>query len=228
MKRTLILLIIVSLSMASFSVLSKDKWEFPEYTVEGLKRVPNPESLTVVYAEPGANLTQYKRVYITEPLVAFKKNWQREQNRTVGTNISTSDMDRGKKAVAELFMDVFTKELEKGGYQLTQERAEDVLIVRPAILDLDINAPDSMSSTIGGSYSRDFGSMTMYIELYDSETGDLLAKAMDKRVSHNNMYMYSQSRPAIRQQARRMMEPWAEALRKGLDRAHQETGEEKD
>jgi len=51
---------------------------------------------------------------------------------------------------------------------------------------------------------------------------------MDKRVSHNSLYMYSQSRPAIRQQARRMMEPWAEALRKGLDRAHQETGEEKD
>ena len=228
MKRTLILLIIVSLSMASFSVLSKDKWEFPEYTVEGLKRVPNPESLTVVYAEPGANLSQYKRVYITEPLVAFKKNWQRDQNRTVGTSISTSDMDRGKQAVAELFMDVFTKELEKGGYQLTQERAEDVLIVKPAILDLDINAPDSMNATMGRSYSRDGGAMTLYIELYDSETDDLLAKAMDKRVSRNDDYMYIQSRPAVRQEVRRLMKPWAEALRKGLDRAQKETGEEKD
>ena len=28
------------------------------------------------------------------------------------------------------------------------------------------------------------------------------------------------------QQARRMMEPWAEALRKGLDRARQETGQD--
>jgi hypothetical protein len=78
---------------------------------------------------------------------------------------------------------------------------------------------------MGRSYSRDFGAMTMYIELYDSETGDLLAKAMDKRVKHNNNYMYIQSRPAIRSEVRRMMEPWAEALRKGLDRAHKETGE---
>ena len=225
MKRTLIVLIIVSFSMVSFSALSKDDWEFPEYTVEGLKRVPNPESLTVVYAEPGANLKQYQRVYITEPYVAFKKNWKRDQSRTLGTSISTSDMDRGKKAVAELFMDVFTKELESGGYQLTQERAEDVLIVRPAILDLDINAPDSMSTTMGRSYSRDSGSMTLYIELYDSETDDLLAKAMDKRVKHNNDYMRMQSRPAVRSEVRRMMKPWAEALRKGLDRAHQETGE---
>jgi hypothetical protein len=227
MKRALILLITTSLSMASFSAISEDKWEFPEYTVEGLKRVPSPESLTVVYAEPGANLTQYQRVYLVEPLVALKKNWQSDQNRNVGTNISTSDMDRGKKAVAELFMDVFTKELEDGGYQLTQERADDVLIVKPAILDLDIGAPDSMSATMGRSYSRGRGSMTLYIELYDSETEDLLAKAMDKRVNRNNDYMYLQSRPAIRQQVRRMMTPWAEALRKGLDRAHQETGEEK-
>ena len=227
MKRTLVLLTIISLSMASFSALSKDDWEFPEYTVEGLKRIPNPKSLTVVYAEPGANLAQYKRVFITDPYVAFKKNWQRDQNRAVGTKISTSDMDRMKKAAAELFMDVFTKELEKGGYQLVQERAEDVLIVKPAILDLDITPPDSFNAVQTRSYSRNFGSMTMYIELYDSETDDLLAKAMDKRVSNNSLYMYSQSRPAIRQHARRMMEPWAEALRKGLDRAHQETGEEK-
>ena len=213
--------------MASYSALSMDDWEFPEYTVEGLKRVPHPESLTVVYAEPGANLAQYQRVYLTEPLVAFKKNWQRDKNRSVGTNISSNDMERMKKAAAELFTDVFTKELEKGGYQLVQERAEDVLIVKPAILDLDIPVPDTISAVQGGSYSRNFGSMTMYVELYDSETGDMLAKAMDKRVSHNSLYMYSQSRPAIRQQARRMMEPWAEALRKGLDRARQETGEEK-
>ena len=69
--------------------------------------------------------------------------------------------------------------------------------------------------------------MTLYVELYDSETGDLLAKAMDKRVIRESDYMYLQSRPAIRSEARSLMKPWAEALRKGLDRAHQETGEEK-
>lgn len=227
MKRILILLVMVSFTFVSSSALAKDEWEFPEYTIEGLKRVPNPESLTVVYAEPGANLTQYKRVYLVEPLVAFKKNWQSDQNRNLGINISTSDMERGKKAIAELFMDVFTKELEDGGYHLTHERADDVLIVKPAILNLDLDAPDTMRATIGRTYTKGRGSMTLYIELYDSETEDLLAKAMDKRVSRNNNYMYLQSRPAISQKVRRMMTPWAVALRKGLDRAHQETGEEK-
>ena len=228
MKRAIILLVVVSFGLLPFTALAKDKWEFPEYTVEGLKRVPNPESLTVVYAEPGANLAQYQRIHITEPYVAFKKNWQHDQSRRIGVSISASDMDRIKEAVSELFLEVFTRELEDGGYQLTEERAEDVLIVKPAVLDLDINAPDSMGATMGTSYSRDFGAMTVYIELYDSETGDLLAKAMDKRVSRNNDYMYMQSRPAVRREVRNMMEPWAEALRKGLDRAHQETGEQRD
>lgn len=228
MKRLLIVSIIISFGMMSSAALAKDLSDFPEYTVEGLKRVKNPESLTVVYAEPGANLSQYNRVYLTEPVVAFKKNWQRDQNRKVGTNISASQMERMKKAAAELFMDVFKKELAKGGYELADERAEDVLIVRTAILDLDVPVPDSFQATRGGSYSRDFGSMTVYLELYDSETDDLLAKALDKRESHDNLYMYENSRPFIRQQARRMMEPWAEALRKGLDRARQETGEEAD
>ena len=77
--------------------------------MEGLKRISNPESLTVVYAEPGANLAQYQRMYITEPYVAFKKNWQQDQNRNVGTRVSSSDMERIKKSTAELFMQVFTK-----------------------------------------------------------------------------------------------------------------------
>lgn len=225
MKRIFILLIAVSLGIVSSSALAKDDWEFPEYTVEGLKRIPDPESLAVVYAEPGANLAQYQRVYITEPYVAFKKNWQRDQGNNLGTRISTGDMDRIKKGVSELFMEVFTKELADGGYELAHERAEDVLIVKPAILDLDIIAPDSMSASQTRTYSRDSGSMTLYVELYDSETDDLLAKAMDKREGRDSVYMYSQSRPAIRSEARSMMKPWAEALRKGLDRAHQETGE---
>ncbi len=226
MKRILVFLLAVLLGGLSSSALAKNKGDFPEYSVEGLKRISNPESLTVVYAEPGANLAQYQRMYITEPYVAFKKNWQQDQNRNVGTRVSSSDMERIKKSTAELFMQVFTKELEHGGYQLTQELAEDVLIVKPAVLDLDLDVPDSMSATQSTTYSRDGGSMTLYMELYDSETGDLLAKAMDKRVSRHDYRMYSQSGPAIRSEARRMMQPWAEALRKGLDRAHQETGEE--
>lgn len=119
---------------------AKSKTEIPEYTVEGFKLVPDTKNIALVWAEPGADLSQYNRVYLVEPYVAFKKNWQRDQNRG-SIRGSSRDIERIKKGVQELFMEVFTEELEKGGYTLANERAEDVLLVKPAIIDLDVNAP---------------------------------------------------------------------------------------
>ena len=160
-----------------------------------------------------------------EPYVAFKKNWKRDQNR--GTiKVKTSDMDRIKVNVKELFMEVFTEELEKGGYELANERAEDVLIVKPAIIDLNVNAPDIRTAGRSHTYTDSAGSMTLYIELYDSETDDLLAKALDPTADRQTGFMQWQTGPANRAAGKRMMRPWAEALRKGLDRARESTHQE--
>jgi hypothetical protein len=225
MKNLLIILSFILLATISVTTMAKSKKELPEYTVEGLKLVPGTKDIAIVYAEEGADLSQYDRVYLVEPYVAFKKNWQRDQNR--GTiKVRTSDMDRIKVNVKELFMEVFTEELEKGGYELANERAEDVLIVKPAIIDLDVNAPDIMSAGRSNTYTDHAGSMTLYLELYDSETDDLLAKALDPKADSRAGFMQWQTGPANRAAAKRMMQPWAEALRKGLDRAREGTHEE--
>ena len=225
MKNLLVILSLILLATISVTTMAKSKKELPEYTVEGLKLVPGTKDIAIVYAEEGADLSQYDRVYLVEPYVAFKKNWQRDQNR--GTiKVRTSDMDRIKVNVKELFMEVFTEELEKGGYELANERAEDVLIVKPAIIDLDVNAPDIMSAGRSNTYTDHAGSMTLYLELYDSETDDLLAKALDPKADRRAGFMQWQTGPANRAAAKRMMQPWAEALRKGLDRAREGTHQE--
>ena len=68
--------------------------------------------------------------------------------------------------------------------------------------------------------------MTLYLELYDSETDDLLAKALDPKADRDSGFMQWQSGPANRAAAKRMMKPWAEALRKGLDKAREPVVEE--
>ena len=225
MKNLLIILSFILLATISVTTMAKSKKELPEYTVEGLKLIPGTKDIAIVYAEEGADLSQYDRVYLVEPYVAFKKNWQRDQNR--GTiKVRTSDMDRIKVNVKELFMEVFTEELEKGGYELANERAEDVLIVKPAIIDLNVNAPDIRTTGRTNTYTDSAGSMTLYIELYDSETDDLLAKALDPKADSRAGFMQWQTGPANRAAAKRMMQPWAEALRKGLDRAREGTHQE--
>ena len=153
MKNSLIVLTLLIAGLSVVSTAAEAKNDIPEYTVEGLKLVPNTKNVALVWAEPGANLSQYERVYLVEPYVAFKKNWQRDQNRSRGTRITTSDMERIKVAVKDFFMEVFTEELENGGYTLVTERAEDVLLVKPAVIDLNVPAPDTRSA--GRSTSDD-------------------------------------------------------------------------
>ena len=222
MKPLLIILSLIMICAVPVSSIAKSKKELPEYTVEGLKRIPDTKDIAVVYAEPGATLEQYKRVFLVEAAVAFKKNWQRDQSRGL-TRVSSGDMERIKNEIKKMFAEIFTEELQKGGYEMATERAEDVLIVRPAIIDLNINAPDVMSSGMSQTYTTTAGSMTLYLELYDSETDDLLAKAIDPTYDRNSGYMQWATSVSNRAAARRMMKPWAEVLRKGLDEAHAAT-----
>ena len=219
MKNVLLILSLVILGLVPVTSMAKEKKELPEYTVEGLQLVPNSKKMAVVYAEPGANLSQYKRVYLVDPYVAFKKNWQRDQNRTYTNKVRTSDMDRIKIDVAKLFMEVFTEELEDGGYTLATERAEDVLIVKPAIIDLDVTAPDIRAAGRVDTFTRTAGSMTLYLELYDSETDDLLAKALDGKGDRGDGFANWSTTVSNRAAGRRMMKPWAKALREALDEA---------
>ena len=194
----------------SYSIQAGD--DLPEVTEEGLHKLKD----TV----PDADLSVYGRVKLLEPSVAFKKNWQRDQNRGPSVKVRTSDMESIKSGVAELFMEVFTEELAEGGYELTDEAGGDVLLVRPAIVNLDITAPDVSSPGRSYQFSESAGEMTLYLELYDSETSAIIAKAMDRKRDRERGYMQWQTRVTNTQAAKRIMKSWASTLREALDEAH--------
>ena len=231
MKKLLIVVLLVALVATPVASFAKKKSEIPQTTVEGLVLVPDTKEIAFVWAEPGADLSQYKRIHLVEPEVAFKKNWQRDQNRSSAdrlNKVTSRDMERIKKDVAALFMEVFTEELTTGGYTLTGERAEDVLLITPAIIDLYVTAPDTQSAARSNSYSTSAGSMTLFMKLYDSETGDLLAKALDPTSDRDAGHMQWSTSVSNRAAARRMMKPWAEALRGGLDESRRVTSQDKE
>ena len=76
------------------------------------------------------------------------------------------------------------------------------------------------------TYVRSAGSMTLYLELYDAETEDLLAKAVDPRGDRGTSFLQWQTGPSNLAAGRRMMRPWAQALRSGLDEARDATRRE--
>ncbi len=191
----------------------------PEFTPDGLQLIDDT-NLALVYAEPGADMSRYDKIFLDTPYVAFKKNWQREQNRKwQNKRVSADDMERIKTELASLFMEVFTATLSDGGYRLVTEAGDDVLLIRPAIINLDVVAPDTNSPGITRSYSETAGEMTLYMELYDSVTGDLIAKALDRKRDRVTGYFQWRNKVSNRAAADRILKVWANVLKEGLDDA---------
>ena len=174
--------------------------------------------MALAYIDPDADFSVFKRVAILEPFVAFRSNWQRDQNRSRSRNISSRDMERIKSDVATLFERVFTERLEAAGYEVVEGANEDVLLVRPAIIDLDITAPDNRTAGRSRTFTASTGAATLYIQLFDSLTGDIIGRAADRqavrRAGGNVTWSNSVTNTA---DARRMMGGWADNLVGFLD-----------
>jgi hypothetical protein len=190
----------------------------PIVTIDGLQLVKD-SNLALVYAQADVRLGQYSKIYLVEPYVAFKKNWHQTRKRYDPNTVTADDMTKMKTELSSLFTKVFSETLEQGGYQLVAERGEDVLLVKPAIINLDIVAPDIPSATDVRTYSESAGEMTLYLELYDSVSDDLLAKALDRKEDRQTGYFRWQTRVTNRAAANRILQVWATVLKEGLDEA---------
>ena len=191
----------------------------PNSTVDGLQRVEDTQ-MAHVYAEPGVDLSVYNRILLMEPHIAFTSNWLGTQNSIPNQRVTAEDMQRIKSELSGLFREVFTEELQNnGGYVLVDGAAEDVLIVRPAILDLNVIAPATSRNRTQRSLITSAGSMTLYLELMDSVTGDMLVKAIDFKFDRSRTRVEAANNVRNERAAREMLGHWAELLRKGLDEA---------
>ena len=209
----------------SFTTMSPvwAKKDLPAFNDEGMELVKNSD-LATVYADPGADLSIYNRIMLLDATVAFKKNWKRNQNRSNPLKVRDSDMVKIQQEVADIFREVFTQELVDGGYVITDEVGEDVLLVKPEIVDLDVTAPDIRSSARSSTYAESAGEMTLNLELFDSLTNDKIAKATDrKRDRTSGLRMEWRTSVSNRADARYMMTAWAKALRSALDEARAST-----
>jgi hypothetical protein len=169
--------------------------------------------MSMAYIDPEADFSVFKRVAILEPFVAFRSNWQRDQNRSRSRNITARDMERIKSDVATLFERVFTERLEAAGYEVVDGANEDVLLVRPAIIDLDITAPDTRTAGRSRTFTASTGAATLYIQLFDSLSGDIIGRAADRQAVRRAGGTITWSNSVTNTaDARRMIGGWADNL----------------
>jgi len=218
-SRVLALLCVCTLFAAGYAVAKDDP---PRVSHDGLELVDHDRHQEI-YKKPGADFSQYARVAILECYVAFRKNWERDQNRDrvgLSNRVTQKDMDRIKKSLSDEFLKVFTEELENGGYTVVDTGAEDVLVLRPAIIDLDVTAPDTMSPGMTQTFAASAGQMTLYMELYDSVTSAILGRVIDAEAARDHGTMHVSNRVTNQAEADRILRKWADVLVDKLDAVH--------
>ena len=179
----------------------------------------------LVEIDPNADFSVYKRLVLLDTQVAFRSGWERDQKRPGSRiGISKSEVNKIKDEVAALFEQVFSEVLSAdGGYEIVTEADEDVLLIRTAIIDLDITAPASQTSYASRTYTNQTGAATLYIELFDSISGQILGRAADRQTIRGGDDQFTRTNKASnRNNATKLFRDWALALRKFLDEHYSE------
>ena len=186
---------------------------------DGLEKI-KVKGIDLAYSRPGASLAGYNKLIIDPVEVAFRKDW--DPNRTGSRmKLDTKEREDIRTGVAQVVQEEFAKEISKGGtYQVVTEAGPDVLRLRANIADLYVNAPDTMTAGRTRTYTVSAGEMTLVGDLVDSESGQVIARVVDRRESQGTGMMTLTNSVVNRQEASIIASSWARILRKRLDAAH--------
>jgi hypothetical protein len=192
----------------------------PQVSKDGLQLKTHTQN-ELVYVKPGATFNQYKRVMVLDCYVAMAKDWQQNYNSNEGGDldlmVTDGDVQRIERTLSDEFKKVFTAELAKGGYQVTTSAAPDVLILRPAIVNVRVTAPDIMSSAMDANVITSAGSGTFYLELW-APPHTLLARAYNAQADQQPFAQQANSVTNMGA-ADIILKKWADELVRHLDAA---------
>jgi len=209
--------LIISLFLVT-AVLAQPKNLEEAMSYDGLQRI-NVKGIDMAYALPGATLSGYTKVLIDPIGVAFHKDWKPTTVAGTRRKLSSDEQQKIRANVAKIVYDAFVEELKKGGYSTVTEAGPDVLRVQANILNLYIIAPDVMAPGRSRVYTVAAGEMTLLAELSDSDSGEIIARVLDRYQARSTGSFQVTSSATNAAEARSAATSWAKILREALDKA---------
>jgi len=183
-------------------------------TSEAGLRLIADDRIDELYLADNADLSSYSSLYVEELEVELDRSWLRQQNTNTVSRIRPQDQKRIIERIRKVFEEEFlTRILEENGYEKAEGPAPNTLIMKPAIVNLRINAPDLMEPYSVTKLAEDAGSGRLKLELLDAESGQRLLKMEDyQRARGYGRTLRRQTAVENRQEAARMMRRWADAV----------------
>ena len=195
-----------------------------EVTHDGLTRL-DKTVLDVVWARTDIDLSGYSKIMLEGVGVEFRPVDGPYSGRAGTSSIRNSSSrtefqldDKTKKLVVEEISGAFTEELAQSDkYEIVDATGPDVLLLRAGLLDVISRVPPT---TVGRSsiYLDSVGEATLVMELYDSTSHAILARAIDRRAAERPTGTVMESNTATnRADVRRLGRRWASIIRGGIE-----------
>ena len=176
-----------------------------EASEEGLYAV-SARRIGFVEVGPGIDLSPYQKLMVPDVLVTFKDDRKRYR-------LNDAQIDHLRR----YFHEELEKELAKGGYDLTDQPGSDVLFLTTLLVDLIVTRPRPPSGR-GRTWVATSTEVTLIMELRDSLSGKILARATDRRgVQGSGAYLERNISAIEVANVRRLFSSWARLLRQRLD-----------
>ena len=187
-----------------------------EMSFDGLYRVKRSR-VDAAWVREDLDLSGYNKLMVKGLGIAYRAvDWTgsaRTAARRGETDFPITEENRAK--LSKLFREEMLEEVAKNNrYSLSTTPGEDVLLLIGGLIDVVSHVPPE---EIGRSrtFLRSVGEATMVLELRDSLTGAILARAVDRRSASTFAH---ESSPGInRQDVKRLASSWGKLLRDRLD-----------
>jgi hypothetical protein len=204
-------IVLLAVSGAAAGQTTAENWD-------GLVEV-KPKRMDAAFLAPGADFRPYMKLMVDPTEVAFHKDWLKNQNRA-GSRMTVRIDDQQAAEILQAarsnFSDIFNEAFTEAGYQIVTTPGPDVLRVSTGVLNLYLNAPDTMEAGRTRTYTANAGEATLVIEVRDSSTNALLGRVLDRRQTLDSGTMQMSSSVSNLSDFRSLFKRWAKNTVEGL------------
>ena len=189
-----------------------------EVTFDGLHKVNNAAA-DEAWAKPGLDLSPYSKVMLDNAGIEYRPGGESGRTSIARTRGGPYEVtEEQKERLLSVVTEAFREELARSDrFELVDEPGPDVLLVRGALLDVVSNVPPEPIG-LTDIYLTSVGEATLVLELRDSITNAILARAKDRRAAERpGGQLFEANRVTNTTEVRRLAQRWASLLRTRLE-----------
>jgi hypothetical protein len=189
-----------------------------EVSFDGLHVVDNA-AFREAWADPDIEFSRYNKIMPGGAFFEFRAVKRTSNTQAARSRAREFYIDEDARArLEEEVSAIFDEELAKSTrFTVTDEPGPDVLIIRGGLHDIVSFVPPEPIGR-GEIYLSSVGEITLLLEVVDSLSGEVIARAVERRAAERGGGMAIQAnRVTTWAELRRLTRRWATTLRDGLD-----------